>query len=314
MNKQDYAIGSRTYHSYAPLSQELIFFPNKNYLFTLSHLAIIKVSGNQAMEFLQGQLSCDVRLVNDITMQQGALCNLKGRVLALVDVLKDKNDYYLILSKDLVDQTITSLSKTAILSRISLEPILDLNCHGLLATTPLLKNLPGQRYQVQIAEQNYYYTYSENCWMIITKNEPQQLATTLGIFEPLKGSLAWHYLRLIDQHIEIYPETRGSFLPHRLNLPKQGYVSFNKGCYKGQEIIARIHYRTIPKHSLTTVQVYSSTRPILGAPLYNAENHDIGEVIDYCITAEEHKYLLMISIFNEHEGSFKLNQQEELKD
>jgi folate-binding protein YgfZ len=82
--------------------------------------------------------------------------------------------------------------------------------------------------------------------------------------------------------MDIYPESRGMFLPHRLNLHKSTLLSFDKGCYKGQEIIARTHYRATLKHTFQCYTVVYSEPLYIGMKLINtADNSECGELIDY---------------------------------
>src|SRR3990167_11287471 len=109
----DYNIGGRVYQASELMLQELRFAQHANYIFELKHLAIIKVTGHAAAEFLQGQLTCDIRLVTHNRMQVGALCNLKGRILVLLDVICWHDALFLILPKDLVSEILLKLAKIA---------------------------------------------------------------------------------------------------------------------------------------------------------------------------------------------------------
>ncbi|OGT54636.1 MAG: hypothetical protein A3F43_04260 [Gammaproteobacteria bacterium RIFCSPHIGHO2_12_FULL_42_10] len=79
----------------------------------------------------------------------------------------------------------------------------------------------------------------------------------------------------------IYPETSGQFLPHELSLQKTDAISFNKGCYTGQEIIARIHYRAKLKKQLYQAHLATNVPQTRGAPLYYENNGllEIGGVL-----------------------------------
>jgi folate-binding protein YgfZ len=111
------------------------------------------------------------------------------------------------------------------------------------------------------------------------------------------GSLTWHTLKLYQKQIDIYPESRGLFLPHRLGLHLSQYISFDKGCYKGQEIIARTHYRATLKHELKTYIIRTEHPLYSGQKLYNVnEETEIGELIDYSMLGDN-TYLIAVSIF-----------------
>lgn len=92
----------------------------------------------------------------------------------------------------------------------------------------------------------------------------------------------------------IYPETSGKYLPHELNLPNLNAVSFKKGCYTGQEIIARMHYRGKLKTHLYQATAYSEEIPTRGSDIYR-ENKPCGNVVDYYSLGSAHYHLLVIA-------------------
>lgn len=91
----------------------------------------------------------------------------------------------------------------------------------------------------------------------------------------------------------IYPETSEKFLPHEINLPARGGVSFNKGCYTGQEIIARMQYRGKLKTQLFRAKARTETPPIRGADIY-ANKEIAGTIVDYCQLGYNNEYELFI--------------------
>ena len=303
MNTSIIHIGTRAYQTTLPLNQELVFESNKNYLFNLNQLSAIKVSGEKAAEFLQGQLSCDIRLVNETQIQQGALCNLKGRVLALLDIVYCWNNYWLILPTDLVEATLQSLEKTALLSRVTLEALDQhtLQVNGLIiqSNQDILPHidLPTALRQVTSTATTCCYQISTTNYIMLTLNDAAKGDVALfQTHHQLKYDLAWHFTQLQQQKFSIYPETRGLFLPHRLDLHNSGYISFDKGCYKGQEIIARMHYRATLKHEFVTSITHLDVTPVLGEQLLDTKTMvELGELIDYCPMPKNNEYLVAFS-------------------
>lgn len=298
----EHAVAERWYQTLAPLAEELAFSANTNYLFDLSsYLGVISVLGERGHEFLQGQLTCDVRQINADNMRQGALCNLKGRVLALLDVI-NWGDYQLILPQDLINDSISSFSTAAMLSRVKLQHTTNLKIFGLYHNA--LSSAPTA-YHVVSNEHYCSYAISNDLSIYLVKpdyvDEFMQQMKQVAI----KGSLAWHYIQLQHQRVSIYPATRGLFLPHRLNLPELGYISFDKGCYKGQEIVARTQYRSKPKHHLQNFIIRTEQTLQLGSRLCDANSgNEAGELIDYCPMADNH-YLIATSIVFDHPKHIK---------
>jgi folate-binding protein YgfZ len=310
-----YQINSRQLTVFTPLPDELVYESDKNYLFDLTYLTGLQVTGDRAQEFLQGQLSCDVRNVNNQEMQQGAMCDLKGRILALLDVVNwGEHGFQLILPNDLLQSTKASLAKTAMFSRVTLNPITNYQVFGFyLQNTndivPLSAPLSNVRYSAVFNEHYYCYCLGDNSFIFLIEHTQativrEQFATCLQT----RGSLAWHALQLQQKRIEIYPESKGLFLPHRLGLQLSGYLSFDKGCYKGQEIIARTHYRAKLKHELKIFKIYTEEALLVGKKIFNDNNIEIGELIDFCPT-NHNEYLIAVSIVFDYPQSVFIEGQ-----
>lgn len=303
MTSYNHPINGRTMTSFSPLENELTFEPDKNYLFDLSYLSMLQIQGENASMFLQGQLSCDVKEVDSNQYQHGALCNLKGRVLALVDVIhQEKEGYQLILPEDLMLKTQTSLEKTAMLSRVTMLPQSQYQFFGLYLQNPsdilpVFFKYPMKEYEMITNPVYSHYFLGNGLYvLIVKKNAAEELWHEFKTHHQWRGSLAWHALTLQRKQVEIYPTTRGLFLPHRLDLHHLGYLNFNKGCYKGQEIIARTHYRATLKHQLRCFSVETNEALISGQRLFKTDSTiEVGELVDYC-QLNDHQYLIAASV------------------
>lgn len=293
--------------TFTPLQQELSCDSNKNYLFDLAYLGGIHVAGERASEFLQGQLSCDLREVNEQQMRKGALCDLKGRILALLDVVSwSGHGFQLILPRDLLPRTKASLAKTAMFSRVTLHSennyqLFGFHCQNENDLIPFNLKLFNTPYDV-LQQDNYCcYCLGNNFYIfLVHNNHTQTLRDQFSTCSQYRGSLAWHALQLQQKRIEIYPESRGLFLPHRLGLQLSDYLSFNKGCYKGQEIIARTHYRAKLKHELKIFKITTNENLRVGQKIVNDKgNVEIGELVDFC-PLENNQYLIAASVLLEY--------------
>ncbi len=92
----------------------------------------------------------------------------------------------------------------------------------------------------------------------------------------------------------IYPETSEKLLPHEINLQLLNAISFDKGCYTGQEIIARMQYRGKLKNHMYRVNFTSVTTPNIGAEIYNQSNA-CGSIVDFVTTAQNHYEALVVA-------------------
>jgi len=315
---KNYFINSRSLTSYNPLEIKLAVNKEKNYLFDLSYLDVLEVSGEKATEFLQGQLTCDLKNLSDIQMVQGIQCNLKGRILALLDVVL-WDGVKLIVPGDLSEATQSSLAKTAQLSRVSINKNEELRLMGfyLQNTKDLLPDVsffPEMKHGQTYNEALCYYHLGNGFYIFIVKKEQSdKLINKFISQEQFLGSFCWHGLRLHHEQFDIYPESRGLFLPHRLGLHETSLISFNKGCYKGQEIIARTHYKATIKHQLKLFTIQTEAAIFSGQKLLNTTgDSELGELVDYSPLAEKHSYLIAVSILKESPTTVRLQGSEQL--
>lgn len=298
MFNQSYFINQRALTQTSSLADELTLNNSENYYFDLSNLGIIHVQGEQAHEFLQGQLTCDINELNSNTMQLGALCNLKGRIISMMDVIK-RQSLQLILEQDLMAVTIKSLQKAALFSKVKLAPLVDSYVYGLYVPNQAAWQsqafaLPQTVHGMACHEHYCCYHIIDHLYILISSSNECLNARK-------RGALAWHKLKLHHKLISIYPETSGLFLPHRLGLQNLGYLNFNKGCYRGQEIIARTHFRATLKQDMKLFTIKSSEKPYSGQKLLSTEEHnrELGIIVDYCPLGKE-TYLIATSILVDH--------------
>lgn len=228
-------------------------------LVNLQHEGLIRVSGTDAQTFLQGQLTCDVRDLNDSELSLGAYCNLKGRVIVLFKLFSHESGYYLQCPMALVDKALAKLKQHAMFSKVLLEDV---------STAYAKIGMVGERVDIKTADVMVLAIPAgtgasgssdagiHERWEIIA---PAALTDplwdtlshkgTTGEKAVIKTPAYWTLLNIRSGIPDITAETSEQFLPHYINLPALKAVSFSKGCYHGQEIIARMQYKaTIRKH------------------------------------------------------------------
>lgn len=221
--------------------------PIQQKLFNLSSLAILQVSGQGAQALLQGQLSIDLNKLPAGGGAFGVHCNPQGRIISLFYLFNTAAGYLLVMPGDILPVTLQALKKYAPFFKAALTDI-----SGQLAIAGMVDQpLPNL-----IA--SYTFPVGERY---------------IGVMESLPaaemGSLSdWQELNIRDGIPELSAKTSGEFLPHDLNLPALQAISFDKGCFTGQEIIARMHYRCKPKNHL--YHGYVKMPQPAGTPLYIA--------------------------------------------
>ena len=305
MNKTYQNIFDRPYSLYSPIDKELFINPGTNYLFELENQGLIQIEGDKAVEYLNGQISCNVNEVDNDHIRQGAFCNLKGRILALADIIK-WNGLKMILPLDLHDLVINALKKTAMFSRVTFKTPQDYKVFGLLIQKTddcMPFNMPSlpTKHECIAHDDFLIYALSEELYIVIVRNQKvSELVEPFQNENQFRGSLCWHHLKLTHDMIEIYPSTSGELLPHRVGLQYTGHLDFNKGCYKGQEIIARTHYRAKIKHQLKKFLINQTNLNHEARKLMSTDTHrEVGEIVDCCVTTKEN-LLVLASVLIEH--------------
>lgn len=234
----------------------------QNGIVHLSDYGLLKISGIGAKKLLQGQITQHIDEISTNKPQLSALCDPQGRVISLFYLLLWQDAYYLQMPRALVPMTLTALKKYAVFFKVSLEDVSDAfwqyGCMGEIPNNDaqLTIDLPGEpRRQIQIRDHALHETFLDE--------------------------ESWKYYQIINGLPSIYPETSQVFLPHELNLHLLNAISFNKGCYTGQEIIARMHYRGKLKTSLKSASTQSPFHPRMGADIYN-DTGIAGSIVDFC--------------------------------
>ena len=289
---QSINIAEREYSHHLPIEQERLFDENNNYLFDTSYLMVVSVEGEKASEFLQGQLTCDLNKVTSTSAHPALYCNAKGKVICYFYIYQEsQNKINLIMPEDISQETIRILNRYAPFSRVKVF------CRQ-LRVFGLLKN--NDEVSVNLSEKICQLKIDNDRYLLVVDNEGvQALWQDFYNNQTARGSYAWHYLNMENKDFNLYPSTQTHFFPHRLDLHKTPSISFDKGCYVGQEIIARTHYKAKPKYGLFFYTVRLNEPPTLKQDILTDENKKLGEVIDYCPLSEE-DYLLAATLLLEH--------------
>jgi folate-binding protein YgfZ len=286
-------------------NKELALKNNKNYIFKLNNLQSLNVIGEKSVEFLQGQLTADISKVNANQMTPSALCNIQGRIIALLNVVS-WHGLQLILPKDLAEIVQNNLQKKALFSRVKIETSKSQEIFGFYLQNPndkvpLDANLPKAKYSITYNDAYCCFSITDNLFIFIVNNDYLENFTNEFSNEQILQSGIFHSLYLKAGYIDIYANTTGLFLPHRLDLQKTQYLSFNKGCYIGQEIIARTHYKAKLKHSLKQFLINTSEPLCAGQKIYlsNSDNKtEIGELIDFSPIGNDNFIIAISSVFD----------------
>jgi len=257
-------------------------------IFDLSQAyGVITVSGEKAAVFLQGQLSNDIDTIKNGSYQWSAYCNLQGRVRALLRVWQSENGYCVLLPRSILAETLRVLTQYGRFSKITLEDrSSDYLITGFVGSMPEKLRLLTTIQLLQLPDA----TVSR--FICVESNPPcngEASNRSQGDLTP------WQALDIRAGIPEILPQTVELFLPHHLGLMSLKAISFSKGCFCGQEVIARMEYKSSPKRQLAYLQTasYKGPLPTPGTKIY-AEPHNSTQTIGTVVNTVQTESLEML--------------------
>ena len=253
---------------------------------TLSHEGVLAVRGADAGKFLQGQLTCNINNLSDTRASLGARCTQKGRMQSSFRILLEGDGVVMAMASELLEPQLADLKKYAVFSKSKLTDesaawVRFGLAHGDAALTSLGLALPAETDSVVRHEGLIAIRVSPEraeLWVPAAQapDIQSQLSATLA-----EGELNQWLLGQIRAGIgQVMPSTRELFIPQMLNLQAVGGVSFKKGCYTGQEIVARMQYLGKLKRRLYRLRLDAAELPEPGTQLFTpSHNSSIGEVV-----------------------------------
>lgn len=220
-------------------------------LIELSHYVIIDIQGEDSRKYLQGQLTCDIEKLAIGHSTLTAHCDPKGKVQSLFRLVAvEEQHFYAIIDRSLLPSALEALKKYAVFSKVSFQQ-LEAQIIGVIGQT-----LQAD-YVINLADQRQF----------AINLSPQRLT--------FDGQLAdWQVADIQAGLPSLTAQTQLEFLPQALNLQAiEQAISFQKGCYIGQEMVARAKYRGVNKRAMLSFSAQTEACPAIGSEL----EMDLGE-------------------------------------
>ncbi|ONH56543.1 hypothetical protein SAMN04490182_0674 [Pseudomonas cedrina] len=252
----------------------------------LSHEGVLAVRGADASKFLQGQLTCNLNYLSDTQASLGARCTQKGRMQSSFRTLLQGDGVLLAMATELLEPQLADLKKYAVFSKSKLtDESAAWVRFGLMNADAALASLG-----LELPAETDSVARSDALIAIRVSPGRAELWAPAEQAESVRSQLAEHLqqadlnewlLGQIRAGIgQVMPQTRELFIPQMLNLQAVGGVSFKKGCYTGQEIVARMQYLGKLKRRLYRLRLDAAQLPEPGTPLFSpSHNSSIGEVV-----------------------------------
>jgi tRNA-modifying protein YgfZ len=219
----------------------------------LDDLAALRISGVDAQRFLQGQVSSDVTQLRPGRCLLAGYHNPQGRAIALLRlILAAPNEVLAILPRELAGDVARRLSKYILRAKVKLDDVSgSFNIHGLIAAGDSQPPAPSPESMLaRIAD-------APARWLHVS---PADAKTAPG-----GDRQRWRAFDIAGGQPQVYAATSEEFIAQMLNLDALGAIAFDKGCYTGQEVIARAHYRGRVKRRMQRFVTHASQELIAGA-------------------------------------------------
>ena len=203
----------------------------------LEHLSIINIAGEDADEFLQGQMTQDTQSINDGLFHLTSFCNVQGRVISTALIHRSEDLFRLILNIDLRDELSNHLQKYILRSKVNIQTSEEL-IFGI------------NQKDIRNSEEEEYITLSNDPQrsVFISNKPPEDVDQTISTND-------WIECDINSMIPMISKDSSLQYIPQMLNLDELKGVSFSKGCYTGQEVVARVQHRGKVKKRMYKINI-----------------------------------------------------------
>ncbi|MDN2482058.1 tRNA-modifying protein YgfZ [Vibrio agarivorans] len=225
----------------------------------LSQWGLISMLGEDKKSYLQGQVTCDVVSLNQEQSTLGAHCDAKGKTWSAFRLFHHGDGYAMFQPQSAIAQELVELKKYAIFSKVTIEQSQDilLGVIGHQAQS-FVDSLSEQRGDVRKVSGGTAVKISQQRWLLALDSSAA-LQLVEGLSEqysgaPLCDNSLWTLLDILEANPVIEDFAQNQHIPQAVNLQAIGGISFSKGCYTGQETVARAKYRGMNKREMIIVE------------------------------------------------------------
>lgn len=266
-------------------ADELRAAPGGTLLADLSHLGLLRFSREDAEDFLQGQLSCDVKKLGPNAAEYGSYCTAQGRMLAIFLLWRGDGAFLMQLPAEILAPIQNRLGRFVLRSKVKIENASDawarIGLAGpgaavLLAETGLADPAHGGAGSAMLpashSQAATVIALGDGRFELVAAPEhAPALWDVLARSARAVGSGVWNWLEVRAGVPAVLAKTQEQFVPQMANLELIGGVSFQKGCYPGQEIVARTQHLGKLKRRMYLAHIASERAPAPGDELFSAD-------------------------------------------
>ncbi|HEY9194331.1 MAG TPA: folate-binding protein YgfZ [Methyloversatilis sp.] len=258
-------------------------------LVPLTHLSRLRAEGDDAATFLHNLLTQDVKGLPVDGVRHAGFCSPKGRLLATFALWRDGSATLLQLPKALAEPMRKKLSMYVLRSKVSLSDASDawpaLGLAGTQAVAALQAaglDVPAESMsRTATGDVSVLRLAADRFEIVLPADRLEALWAQLSAHATPSGTTAWRWFDIRDGLASVWPGTQEEFVPQMVNFELTGGVNFKKGCYPGQEIVARTQYLGKLKRRMYRAHA-DCPPPAPGSPVYGSDTNDqaCGAVVD----------------------------------
>ncbi len=289
--------------------------------FDLSHFALLRITGNDAFTFLQAQICGDLKQLERLGWFQSAWCLPNGRVIATFILFQKEDAFFLLLPSKLRDKLMKRLGMYVLRSNVTISDV-DNEYLILGLASDKAEELIGSlisdnmtwRGKVLLNDKVAILKMDKSCLRFILlgrKEDCSELLNTITACYTCGERAQWSLYDIEAGLPWILETTSEQFLPQMLNLDFTDGLSYEKGCYPGQEVIARLHYRGQAKKRLYLGTTDSETIPGPGDRIVTTTGAKfVGDILDAERAGQDRvRFLAVVEIEAEDSDSFMIEGQ-----
>lgn len=225
---------------------------NNNAVIPLPHYGLIALEGEQCDEYLHGQLTVNTKSLSDSQARHAAHCDFKGKAWALMNVMRHQNQILLSMNTDALQHSLAQLQKYGVFSKVEIEDASDIYSQwfvtGDKALTYLRNHFSALPEAAMASVQSesgvvFRTDYPDNGFWVITKDADAVITPMLNddaISEYDKE--VFEAIAIANGQPDVSGESVNQFVPQMMNVQALSGIDFDKGCYMGQEVVARTRF------------------------------------------------------------------------
>lgn len=258
----------------------------------------MSISGRDARKFLQNYLTIDMDTIDGSRWRPAAICNIKGRAVATCRPVSRDSGILLLMSRDLLERVSGFLGKYIVFSKAEIS-LIQTRIFGITGHEADIKELVGQilpglklpdRAQNHVSSQAADMLFHRpGMYELLLHENADRFLSGMELQPPLAFQAA-----LIQKGLPwVQAASSEAFIPQLLNYHEAGGVDFDKGCYLGQEVIARMQYRGAQKRMLVQLETAQAANAHPMQHLVGDDGRHLGQVVN-AVSTESRCLLLAV--------------------